>query len=226
MDHGHARLLRELLGGTAWVEGTRAFAAALRDAGHGPGGLLIVGIPTHEPWHMTAHLDDEARLAGIPQLSPLLVRHQIPDAAPPHLAVGLSRLEAARRGETVFVVAQGQAPEGLLSRVGDARHHGATVLAMESGDRDLRELAHETLTVVSSPPDRGAALAPALWRPQALAADGVIIPHDLEAAFETAQHLVSLAVGETPVTVGGRRGYRDRLARFLELVSGPATAGA
>lgn len=175
---------------------------------------------------MTAHLDDEARLAGMPQLSPVLVRHAVPDGAPPHLSIGLSRLEAARRGETVFVVAADQAPEGLLSRVEDARHHGATVLAMESGDRELRELAHEALTVVDQQPHSGAGLVPALWRPRLLAADGVLIPHDPGVAFETAQHLVSLAAGETPVTTGGRRVYRDRLAWFLDLVSGPATAGA
>lgn len=41
-------------------------------------------------------------------------------------------------------------------------------------------------------------------------------------AFETAQHLVSLAAGETPVTLPGRRGFRDKLARWLEVLSGPA----
>jgi len=229
MDDRRTLLLRELLAGTAWTEQTRAFAAALRTAGHDAGGLLIVGTPSREPWHMTAHLDGEARLSGLPELSPILIRHQVPDGAPPHLAVGLSRLEAARRGETVFVVAPGQAPEGLLSRVEDARHAGVTVLAMEAGDQELRRLAHEALTVTGRLPGpaAGPALASpaaALWRPAVLAADGVLIPHDLEAAFETAQHLVSLAAGETPVTADGRRGFRDRLSRFLDAVSGPAAA--
>lgn len=224
MDDGRARLLRELLEGTAWTERTRVFASALRLAGHDAGGLLIVGTPAEEPWHLTAHLDDQARLAGVPELSPVLVRHRVPPGAPPHLAVGLSRIEAAARGETVLVVAPDPASEGLLSRVDDARRSGATVLAMESGDRELRHLAHEALTVTSEPGDPAATAA--LWRPQLLAADGVVIPHDLHAAFETAQHLVSLAAGETPVTAGGRRGFRDRLARFLDLISDPAPAGA
>ncbi len=224
MDDVRASLVRDLLAGTAWAELTRTFAAALRGAGHGPGGLLIVGTPAYEPWHMTAHLDYEARLAGIPELSPVLIRHQVPGGAPPHLAVGLGRLAAGRRGETVFVVAPGQAPEHLLSLVEDARHHGATVLAMESGDRDLRELAHETLTVVDRQPGPGVGVAQPQRRPQLLAADGVVIPHDLDVAFETTQHLVSLAAAEAPAAVGGRRGYRDRLARFLDLVSDPATA--
>jgi len=223
MDAAQARLLRELLAGTEWAERTRAFARALRGAGHDPGGLLLVGTPDDEPWHLTAHLDEEARLAGVPELSPVLVRHAVPPGAPPHLAVGLRRLEAARRGETLLVVAPGPAPEGLLSRADDARHAGAVVLAMESGDRELRAIAHEALTVVAAPPDP----AGGLWRrPPALAGDGVIVPRDLGAAFETAQHLVSTAAGETVTRASGRRGFRDRLARLLDEVSGPAMAAS
>jgi len=229
MDAGHARLMREFLAGTAWVDRTRAFARALRDADHYPGGLLIVGTPASEPWHLTAHLTDEARLARLPELSPTLVRHRVPGSAAPHLAIGLGRLEAAKRGETVFVVAPGQAPGGLLSRLDDARRAGATVLAMEAGDRDLRGLAHETLTVASQPagsadPRSLPQAASALWRAAPLVADGIIVPDDLEAAFETAQHLVSLAAGETPVTVGTRKGFRDRLGSFLDAVTGPDPA--
>ena len=220
MDAARARLMRDLLAGTEWAYRTRAFARALRGAGHSPGGLLLVGTPDDEPWHLTAHLGDEARYAEVPELSPVLVRHRVPEGAPPHLSVDLRRLEAARRGETLFVVAPGPAPEGLLSRVDDARHAGATVLAMESGDRELRAIAHEALTVTGEPPEHDGGL----WQPAVLAADGVIVPRDLGAAFETAQHLVSVAAEETVTRAGGRRGFRDRLARFLEEVSGPATA--
>jgi len=225
VDDGRARLLRELLAGTAWTQQTRVFATALRSAGHQAGGLLVVGTPAEEPWHLTAHLEEQARLAGVPELAPVLVRHRVPAGARPHLAVGLDRIEAAARGETVLVVAPGPASEGLLSRVDDARRAGAVVLAMESGDRELRQLAHEALTVTGDPAGLSEQAAAALWRPRLLAADGVIVPQDQQAAFEIAQHLVSIAAGETPVAAGARRGFRDRLSRFLDVISDPAPAG-
>ncbi|WP_067479397.1 hypothetical protein [Actinomadura hibisca] len=211
MDSEHARLTRELLEGTQWVERTRSFARTLRSAPHTTGGLLMVGTPVYEPWHLTAHLDDEARLAGVPELSPTLVRHEVPKGAPAHLAYDLRRLEEAGRGETVLVVAQGRAGEQVLERVNDARRCGAVVLAMENGDRELRSLAHEAITIADAPQ--------ALWPRSALRPDGLVVPG--EQAFETAQHLVSLAAGETSSLVGSRRGFRDRLARWLDTVSGP-----
>ena len=63
---------------------------------------------------MTAHLDDKSRLSGVAELAPTLVRWAPPPGAPPHLAVGLARLEGARRGETLFVVAEDTAPVPLL----------------------------------------------------------------------------------------------------------------
>jgi hypothetical protein len=220
VDAERARVLRDLLAGSDWARRTRDFAAALRGSGHAPGGLLLVGTPTREPWHLTAHLADEARLAGLPELEPTLVRHRVPVDAPAHLAVDLARLEAARRGETVFVVAPDAAGEGLLERVHDARRSGATVLALDAGDRELRALAHEALTIDAGDP------GPASWRPVPgiLRPDGLVVPHDAALAFEAAQHLVSVAAGETaPGRVGGR-GFRDRLARIIDAVSGPAPA--
>jgi hypothetical protein len=152
----------------------------------------VVGTPTYEPWHVTAHLDDEARLAGIPELAPTLVRWAPPDGAPAHLAVGLARLEAAQRGETVFVVAEDSAPVPLLERVDDARRVGATILALDEGDPELDALAHEALAV-----------------PESL-------------SFDAGQHLVSAAAGERDaVRTAGGRGLRARLARLLDTVSGP-----
>ncbi len=55
--------LRALLAPTGWLERTRHFAVALRRQARTPHGLLIVGAPADEPWHMTAHLADESRLA-------------------------------------------------------------------------------------------------------------------------------------------------------------------
>jgi hypothetical protein len=153
----------------------------------------VVGTPTYEPWHVTAHLDDEARLAGIPELAPTLVRWAPPAGAPPHLAVGLARLEAAQRGETLFVVAEESAPVPLLERVDDARRVGATILALDEGDPELDALAHEALAV-----------------PESL-------------SFDAGQHLVSAAAGERDPGAGvtRRQSLRERLARLLDTVSGP-----
>ena len=205
------------------------FGRAVRSSTRSAGGLLVVGTPGFEPWHLTAHLDEESRLAGIPSLMPTLVRWSPPPDAPPHLRVGLSRLEAARRGETLFVVSSETAPVPLLERVSDARRVGATILALDTGDPELDALAHETLVVPASDgapdgaPDGGGAsgtgvaggLAGAEWT----ARGGVM-------SFDTAQHLVSAAAGERDGSSAsgaarGVRGLRDRIARLLDAVSGP-----
>jgi hypothetical protein len=189
--------LRALLAPTGWLERTRAFARTLRTSTTSPGGLLLVGTPDEEPWHLAAHLDEESRFAGIPELAPTLIRWAPAADAPPHLRVGLARLEAAQRGEALFVVSAEAAPVPLLERVSDARKAGAVILALDQGDRDLEDLAHESLTVRA-------------------AADPV--------TFDAAQHLVSAAAGESAGTgsqPAGLRGLRHRLARLLDTVSGP-----
>jgi hypothetical protein len=194
MDADQVNALRLLLGPGTWMQQTRSFARALRgSAPRTQGGLLIVGTPDEEPWHLAAHLDQESRLAGIPGLAPTLVRWSPPPGAAPHLRIGLARLEEARRGETVFVVSPEAAPEQLLERVHDARRVGATILAMDTGDPDLDDMAHEYLTVAPG-------LAPV--------------------SFDAAQHLVSAAAGEP---VPGRTGLRGRLARLLDTVSGTSS---
>ena len=187
--------LRALLAGSGWLERARIFGRALRTTPKSAGGLLVVGTPEFEPWHLTAHLDDESRLSGIAALTPTLVRWSPPAGAPPHLAVGLARLEAAQRGETLFVVTEDRAPVPLLERVNDARKTGATILALDSGDGDpeLDAIAHEALAVPAS------------------------------LSFDAGQHLVSAAAGERDAAGGARkRSLRDRLARLLDTVSGPA----
>ena len=185
--------LRTLLAPTGWPERARAFARALRTSTAAPGGLLLVGSPAEEPWHLAAHLDDESRLAGIPELAPTLVRWQVPASGPPHLRVGLERLEGARRGETLFVVTPDTAPVPLLERVSDARKMGATILAMDQGDPELEGLAHEALTIQASA---------------------------TPVSFAVAQHLVSAAAGEG--ATAPRRGLRQRLAKLLDTVAGPS----
>jgi hypothetical protein len=181
MDAASVVFLREVLA-SSWVERTRELGRALRST-RSPGGLLVVGTPGDDPWHLAAHLDDEARLSGLPQLAPTLVRWSPPPGAPSHLSVGLERIEAASRGETLFVVAEHAAPEPLLERVGDARRTGATILALEGGDPELEGLAHEALAV----------------------------PDPAPLTFDAAQHLVSIAAGERPRR-GGLRERLARLA--------------
>jgi len=151
VDADQVATLRALLVNSGWLERVRVFGRALRTSTRTPGGLLVVGTPSDEPWHLTAHLDEESRLSGIPVLMPTLVRWSPPPDAPPHLRVGLERLEAARRGETLFVVSEETAPVPLLERVNDARRVGATILALDGGDPELDTLAHETLTVPQGP---------------------------------------------------------------------------
>jgi hypothetical protein len=204
--------LRTLLASSGWLDRTKYFARALRGRSRTPNGLLVVGTPTFEPWHMAAHLDDESRYAGLPELAPTLVRWAPPTDAPAHLRVGIDRIARAGRSETLLVVGSDAAPDALLERVADARKAGASILALDRGDDELDSLAHEYLAV----------------RP-------VVDP----VSFDGAQHLVSMAVGEAdlermPSPAGVRQidaresdgrqfssgGVRGRLARLLNAVSG------
>jgi len=197
MDNARIALMRDLLAGTGWVERTRLFGRALRRAPHDPGGLLVVGTPTEDPWHFAAHLDDEARWSNLPTLAPVLVRWSPPVNAPAHLAIGLQRLEHVGRSETVFVVAPEEAPAELLERVSDARKAGATVFALDAGDPELEELAHESL-----------------WVPQH-SQPGIVVPE-----FDVVSHLVSAAAGDMSDPTSTRFGaLRRRFGRVLDAVS-------
>ncbi|MCG7209471.1 hypothetical protein [Streptomyces arenae] len=194
MDAVRVALLREVLAGTEWLTATRRFAGALRGSvvTHG-GGLLLLGTPRYEPWHLAAHLVDEAAWSGTPELAPTLVRHGARPTDPAHLAVGPARIETARRGETLLVVAPGDT-EPLLERVHTARRAGVTVLTLSTTTDDaLTAMAHETLTV----------------------------PEAAELDLDTVQHLVSAAAGENGPSPRGRRRFRDRLARLAETALAP-----
>ena len=147
MNADEAARLRAIFEGTPFDDEVVDFAGALGTAPQEAGGLLLVGTPDEEPWHFAAHLTDEASWAGRSELSPTLVRWAVPEGAPAHLAVDLSRLRAVRSKETLLVVSPDGAPERLLDDVSSARRSGAHVLAIETGDTDLRGLAHESLTV-------------------------------------------------------------------------------
>jgi hypothetical protein len=195
MDAEQVMTLRTLLGSSAWLQQARSFAHALRGAApRTQGGLLIVGTPDEEPWHLAAHLDQESRLARIPGLAPTLVRWAPPPDAPPHLRIGLERISSAGRGQALFVVSSQAAPPALLERVHDARRVGAMILAMDAGDPELDDMAHEAFAVE---------------------------PGQAPVSFDAAQHLVSAAAGEPSPS---RISLRSRLARLLDTVSGPSEA--
>ncbi|MFJ3641978.1 hypothetical protein ACIPRD_19780 [Streptomyces sp. NPDC090108] len=196
MDAVRVALLREVLAGTEWLGATRRFASGLRGSvvAHG-GGLLLVGTPAYEPWHLAAHLVDEAAWSGTPELAPVLVRHGARPGDPAHLAVGPGRIEEARRGETLLVVAP-EEPAGLLERVHAARRAGATVLSLGAAAGELAAMSHDTLTV----------------------------PEAAELDLDSVQHLVSAAAGENGGPPGARRGFWDRLSRLAELLTAPPSA--
>ncbi|MFI1012520.1 hypothetical protein [Streptomyces sp. NPDC020965] len=194
MDAVRVALLREVLAGTEWPATTRRFAGVLRSSVVPQGGgLLLVGTEEYEPWHLAAHLVDEAAWSGLPELAPTLVRHRVRPGGPAHLGVGLARLAAAGRGETLLLVAPGRPGAGLLERVHDARRAGATVLALDGGHPEVHGLAHEALTVA-----------------------------DDELDLDTVQHLVSAAAGENCLPgARGRWRFQDRLSRLVDQLTSP-----
>ncbi|MEV4949841.1 hypothetical protein [Streptomyces sp. NPDC053755] len=195
MDAVRVALLRDVLAGTEWPRAARRFAGTLRSSvvPH-RGGLLLVGTAEYEPWHLAAHLVDEAAWSGLPELAPTLVRHRTRPGDPAHLAVGLGRLESAGRGATLLMVAPERPDAGLLERVHDARRAGATVMALDRGDPEVRGLAHEELTV-----DPAA-----------------------DVDLDLVQHLVSAAAGENSLpSPRGRRRFRDRLSRLADHLTAP-----
>ncbi|MFC6598144.1 hypothetical protein [Kitasatospora paranensis] len=188
MDAVRLSALSASLAGTGLLDVTRAFGGALHRSvtRRAAADLLLVGTDAYEPWHLAAHLGDEAARAGIGALAPVLLRHRVAAGAPAHLAHGLPRLAEARRGATVLVVAPDRPGDALLERVDDARRGGATVLALDAGDQELGSLAHERLAV----------------------------PVAGEGPFDLVQHLVSAAAA-SPARHRGLRVRLARLAGQL-----------
>jgi hypothetical protein len=195
MNSADVAALRAMLAPTRWLDTTTSFAASLRASATKRSGLVLVGTADYEPWHMAAHLEDESRYAELPALAPDLIRWAPEPGAPPHLAMGVDELAARSRDRTLLVVSQHAAPAELLYRVQDSRRAGATIFALDSGDADLDELAHESLPVGDDAP----------------------------VSFEAAQHLVSMVAGEAEVRQRRKTaGAIARLAHVLDLISGPA----
>jgi len=191
MDLSQAQLLRDVLEGTGVLEETDEFANALRHSTRTTNGLLIAGPANDEPWHLTAHLDDEARHSGNQLLRPTLLRWNVHRGDPAHLAVGMERLVDTRRGESVLVIAETATADitPLLERIADARRRGAAVFALQDSKSELSGVASETITLDDFP-------------------TGLL-------SFDNSQHLLSLAVGRAELTEG-KPGLRARLGRLLD----------
>lgn len=218
MNGDQVAMLRALLAPTGWLDSTSTFARALRRSARVRNGLLVVGTQDDEPWHMTAHLADESRLARLPELAPTLVRWRPPPGAPPHLAVSLDRLRAASRDETLLVVTAQHAPAELLERVQDVRRSGTTVFALDTGDAELDRLAHESLAIPAGRAPLSFAAAQHLVS-AAAADDG-----DAAGLRHAAEQLITSGLGDRQaaraVTGSGGARLRRRLARLLDAVSG------
>jgi hypothetical protein len=134
---------------------TRLFAHALGDRPECSSGLLVVGVPEFEPWHFTAHMGEGAARYGRKDLVPTLLRWQVPEGAPPHLAVSVDTLMRATSKQTVLVISPcgDDAPE-LLERVADAKRRGSRIMTLHRGNADLDGLSHEALSVDASRPEQ------------------------------------------------------------------------
>ena len=199
MDAVRVALLREVLAGTEWPAAARGFARTLRSSVVPQGGgLLLVGTEVYEPWHLAAHLVDESAWSGLPQLR---AHPRTPPGGAGRPGAPGRRAGPDRGGRAGRDAAGGGArssPDaGLLERVHDARRAGATVLALDGGDPEVRGLAHEALTVSA----------------------------DDEVDLDTVQHLVSAAAGENGApSPRGRRTFRDRLSRLADQLTAPPPA--
>ncbi|RZT15000.1 hypothetical protein EV649_5781 [Kribbella sp. VKM Ac-2569] len=218
MDLTRASLLREMLSGTELGSRTTQFGYALRRFTTRRSGLMLFGPVDDEPWHLTAHLDDELHRAGVEDLRPSLVRWAPPPGAPPHLSIGLDRLRDAGRGESLLVVAEDAPADRLLERISDVRRRGTTIFSIGNGDNELTSLSHETLVPELLVPDgfgwTSRSLEYEYDEPQSALTE---VDSQTDESFETAQHLVSLAAADEEA---GRSGWRRRLRNAIERLSG------
>lgn len=130
-----------------WLSRAWDLGQHLRPASASAGQLFVVGTETFDPWHLSAHLADEARLCGLPSMRPTLLRWRPPQSAPPHLAHTVAELVEAGRHKAVLVVAPNPVSPEMLERLSDARRRGASLLAVTAGQRELNELAHDAVTI-------------------------------------------------------------------------------
>ena len=208
-----------MLIGTELGSRTTSFAHSLRRFTTRRGGLLLFGPVDDEPWHLTAHLDDELHRAGIEDVRPSLVRWEPPADAPPHLSIGLDRLRDAGRGESLLVVAEEDPADTLLERISDVRRRGTTIFSIGNGDQELTSLSHETLVPELLVPDGfgWTSRRIELEYDEPAAAPLTDVEPQTAESFEMAQHLVSLAAADEDAN---HPTWRRRLRAAIERLSG------
>lgn len=137
-----------------WVRHLGALGADTLHFAHALGGrrytsdrLLVIGTPEFEPWHFVAHLAEEAKRDHRADLIPTLVRWEVPQGSPAHLAVSTSELTQLTRNQTLLIVSSCSHSPQLLQRVTDAKKRGARIMAVHRNDEDLADISHEMLSI-------------------------------------------------------------------------------
>ncbi|MBV9593933.1 MAG: hypothetical protein JO147_09105 [Actinobacteria bacterium] len=188
------RRVSRLLAGTAWLDQATSLVRGLRHGGHEPGELFVLGTPNHEPWHLTAHLDDAARLSGSAELKPRLLRYAPSPTAAPHLRLDVRTLSTGRGDRTVLVAAPEAMGADVLQRLSDARRSGATIFAVEAHNAELRDLAHESISLDTDAVEViGGRLGWSVERRS-----------DVRPAFDLTEDLLGLVANSTPGRQSGR----------------------
>jgi hypothetical protein len=157
----------------SWLSKAWDLGQALRPQVGANHQLFIIGTTTFDPWHVAAHLDDEARFSGLSDLRPTLLRWNPPAGAPAHLSHSFEELRQSSAGPTVLVVAPDALHEGELERLADARRRGASLLAVSAAQGDLADLAHESVNLSAQ----------------------AVVESQIASPFEVATHLLAVSAG-------------------------------
>ena len=70
MDVSNRSAWERLGAGSGWTRRAWELGQQLRPASETAGQLFVVGTPTHDAWHVAAHLDDEATFTGLAWFAP------------------------------------------------------------------------------------------------------------------------------------------------------------
>nr|WP_284290507.1 hypothetical protein [Angustibacter aerolatus] len=217
MEADRVRALRDVLHHTEWWSRAAAVGRTIRRT-PGPGHLLLVGTPAVEPWHLAAHLDDEARLSGLSQAAPQARavepagrRAPAPGDRDAAARAGGPRRDRLRRQPAD--AARGAARAGRrrpAHRCHRRRPRRRRQRARRAGARADERVVHRPGAA------RGAGrvgVTARACRPRC--SPGRCCPR----RSSLAQHFISAASGEPEPQRGP--GWRQRLSRVLETISGP-----